>query len=119
MSHPLCTQDEPSPRDGRPKTLRLSVTGLTGAGGAPLGAVVYADTFVEAPAGGAAGDAAAGDAAGDAARAGDAAGDAAAGDAAVGDAAAVDAVVGDAGAGLINLTGGICPGVNTYVSAPS
>lgn len=41
-------QDEPLPFDGRPKTLRVSLGGIRSpASGALLGAVTYADTFVE------------------------------------------------------------------------
>ncbi|KIY92459.1 hypothetical protein MNEG_15504 [Monoraphidium neglectum] len=40
-------QDEPCPHDGRPKTLRLGLGGIRGGGGAVLGSVVYADTFIE------------------------------------------------------------------------
>jgi hypothetical protein len=47
----LPAQDEPRPGDGRLKTLRLSLGGVRGAGGAQLGAVLYADTFLAVPAG--------------------------------------------------------------------
>ncbi len=40
-------QDPPSPTDGRPKTLRISLGGIKGAKGELLGSVVHADTFVE------------------------------------------------------------------------